>query len=232
MRFILAHLIGYIAVLGASVVCAQHVSDVPMLPTPIFARDSGELRPVRADVLRRELADRISGQAMTAARYSTIETPGLKAGGESTPEAAHTLPTVSDGGPTLLKLDDNSFARISQDYLPVMLDWFASFSASMNVDTEVLKQRGFDTGRVVRLMRALASISCQKKGGASARLSPAIGWCRMRMYAEWGEHQAGSTADFILVATDRGWAVVDPFSRSIRDLRAGDTRWGLMMVVM
>lgn len=122
------------------------------------------------------------------------------------------------GGPdTTLRVDDNRYVRLEHDYLPKLLDWhtelrknFAHIRKTDDSDLDTYTQRA---AHVMRVFMGLRTFRDAGYGDAAIML----GSVRIKLPIDWGAHAAGTTLDMIFVGTDRGYFLIDPVTRTLRE---------------
>lgn len=132
----------------------------------------------------------------------------------------------------VIDLADNKYAPLSHAFIPVLLDWFEALAASLDTTPAQMRAAGFRSNKVARLMRVFTAIRLHRDHGKDPGMEPAIGWCRILLQEDWGRCRAGETHSFVLVATEQGWFIIDPFTRRMRSLQKDDPRWVVEFVVL
>jgi hypothetical protein len=132
----------------------------------------------------------------------------------------------------VIHCDDGRYAVLEHTYLPVLLDWFEAMAASTGHTPAGLRDAGYRCNKVARLMRVFCSVRMHRDHDKDPGMAPAIGWCRILLQEDWGRCRKGETHTFVLVATEKGWFVLDPFTRRMRLLTKADPRWVVEFVVL
>lgn len=160
-----------------------------------------------------------------------LSATGTLAGPEENIGEPH--PVVVPGGVyPVLDLQDDAYAALNHDYLPVLMDWFETVLGHLGLSPAEARRDGYRANKVARLMRVFTEIRMHQASGDESRLSPAIGWCRVTLKEPWGNFAEDETHTFLLVATEEGWHVINPWTRDIRRLQNNDQRWFLELVVL
>ncbi len=201
---------------------------LPRMPSPEFTPSAAQGSLLGAEVIRRELSStlplRIDRTPPTARATAAPAAPSPTE--EMTPVAA-----IGRAYP-VLDLSDAHYAPLAHSFLPVLLDWFEAFAAGQGCTVDDLHARGLRANKVAHLMQAFTSIRMHRDRAPGLAAAPAIGWARVLLAEGWGRAKSGETHTFVVVATERGWFVIDPFTRYIRKLERDDHRWFVEFVVL
>lgn len=193
---------------------------LPRMPVVEFAEQAQD--GIAAAAVRAELERSLPpGQKLELSGPATAGASGVPA----TEAEIHT-PTPSaiiTGRFPVLDLSDERFGRIKFTFLPVLADWFESLAAALGHTPLELRDHGLLTNKVARLMAVFTTMRLDRQRGADRGYSPAIGWGRFHFNTTWGRCAAGSVHTLVVVGTDRGWMLFDPYTRRIRALRNEDT---------
>jgi hypothetical protein len=127
---------------------------------------------------------------------------------------------------------DEQYAPIQHAFVPVLLDWFEALASNLGYTPDSMLAAGFGSNKVARLMRVFTLVRMHRDPDQKIRVVPAIGWCRLLLQEDWGRCRAGETHTFVLVSTEKGWFVIDPFTRRMRALTRNDPRWIVEFVVL
>lgn len=210
---LLAALAGGATVRGAKL-------DLPRMPVVEFAEPQASGRD--AATIRAELERTLPPGARLVLSGPA---PASASGNSINSHDAHLPVPVSTitGRFPVLDLADERYGRIQFDFLPVLADWFEALAAALGQEPLALQERGLTTNKVARLMTVFVTLRLDRQRGADRGYAPAIGWGRFHFNAAWGRFTAGSVATLVVIGTDRGWVLLDPYTRRIRPLRTADT---------
>lgn len=189
--------------------------ELPVLPAPPLV-DSPE-KPLLADEARATLETSLPpGTKLALSGPPPATQAGARAapGGEPLPVAA-----ISGRYP-VIDFADSRYARVRHDFLPVLADWFEALLRSQGRTPEEARAHGLMTNKAARLMEVFALLSMHR--APAAKLVPAIGWGRFHLNVDWGRCLRGTTHTFVVVGTERGWFLLDPYTRRVRALQPGD----------
>ena len=205
---------------------------LPRMPSPQLVPEAVHDAPMSTyeiqQVIRRYLPDQVvlvrdvgspAGQAFPAAGADARS-------GEPQPVAA------SLGFHPVIDFMDEQYAPVQDAFVPVLLDWFEALTANLGYTPESMRAAGFGSNKVARLMRVFTLVRMHRDAERKIRVVPAIGWCRVLLREDWGRCRAGETHTFVLVSTEKGWFVIDPFTRRMRALTRNDPRWIVEFVVL
>lgn len=112
------------------------------------------------------------------------------------------------------RFDDKRYVRLEHDYLPKLLDWhhalrdqFAHIRKNSHVDARHYNERA------AHVIRVLLGLNMRRDAGFGDA-AVMIGSVRLKLPLDWLDEPAGTTLDFILVGTDRGYFLIDPVTRT------------------
>jgi len=208
-----------LATLGSSAQAAALA--VPRMPVVEFAEP--EARGRTSEAIRAEL-ERVlpEGQKLI---LSGPAPAGAASSAGSGLEVNQPVPTSTITGRfPVLDLADERYGRLKYEFLPVLVDWFEALAASLGEEPLALRERGLTTNKVARLMTVFVTLRLDRQRGADRGYAPAIGWGRFHFNETWGRCEAGSVHTLVVVGTDRGWVLLDPYTRRVRPLLPADTR--------
>jgi hypothetical protein len=141
------------------------------------------------------------------------------------PESHIPTPTSTITGRfPVLDLADERYGRIKFEFLPVLADWFDALAAAFGHETMELHAKGLSTNKAARLIATFVALRLDRQRGADRGYPPAIGWGRFHFNEAWGRCEAGSVHALMVIATDRGWVLFDPYTRRVRPLHTGDSQ--------
>ena len=224
----LRQLIVLIAVLAAceTVPVPEHTA-LPRMPLPQFS--PGPVRRLTVAEVRSELT-RLVTPAGPLRSVVAEQTPGSETAPPGRPNAGRAIPAPA--GRTVIELLDDAYTPLAHDALPVLLDWYEELTRALGVSMEESRARGLVASKVSRLLRVFVEWRVQRAPQLVGMGSPAIGWCRARLHEDWGGGRSGEVHEFLLVATECGWCVIDPYTRYERQLAPGSPYWTFELVVL
>jgi len=132
----------------------------------------------------------------------------------------------------VIDCSDNQYAQLRHEFIPILMDWFEALAASFELTPLQMREHGFRCNKVARLMRVFTSVRMHRDHGKDLGMAPAIGWCRILLQEDWGRCRKGESHTFVLIATEQGWFVLDPFTRRMRQLEQTDPRMVVQFVVL
>ncbi|AOS43649.1 hypothetical protein Verru16b_00701 [Lacunisphaera limnophila] len=207
---------------------------LPRMPSPEFVPSVSAGVPLSGAEIRIQLQSLLPAGTVLV-RDVEAPTAGTEAGTETGSEATrgepHTVAATLGRHP-VIDLADSHYAPLRQEFIPVLVDWFEALATSLDTTPAQMRAAGFRTNKVARLMRVFTAVRLHRDHGQDPGMEPAIGWCRILLQQDWGRCLQGETHTFVLVATDRGWFIIDPFTRRMQRLEKDDPRWLVEFVVI
>lgn len=204
---------------------------LPRLPSPHLARLEAAGPALSRDELRLALQALLPAGTVLVREEAAPGGPARDARAEQ-PRGEPELAVAKAGIRPVLDMADERYLPLSHDYIPVLADWFEALAASLELTPQEMRAHGFRSNKVARLLRVFTSIRVQRDRGPDPGAAPAIGWCRILLQEDWGRCRVGETHSFLLVGTERGWFVIDPFTRRMRPLAKDDPRWLVEFIVI
>jgi hypothetical protein len=203
---------------------------LPRMPTPQFAPAVSQGDGLTDAEVRAQLESVLPPG--TKLMFDPGPVPGSAQGGDAHAPAVPVPVAAALEAYPVIDFSDKEYAPLSSAYVPVMLDWFETLLADVGVSPEEARARGLLTNKVARLMRLFVGIRLTRDGKRSPGLAPAIGWCRIYLKEDWGRFRRGETQALVLLATEQGWHVVDPYTRRMRRLAAEGAPWVIEFIVL
>jgi hypothetical protein len=215
----------------AGVGSAAEVTHLPRMPSPAFTQRVVSGQPLTAQEVRIQLQSALpAGQVLV----QDVEPPAAQTHAEDSAlhrgEPHHV--SINFGWHPVIDLADDHYAPLRHEFIPVLVDWFEALAAAFQMSPEELRVHGYRCNKVARLMRVFTAIRMHRDHGRDPGMEPAIGWCRIRLQEDWGRCLKGESHSFVLVATELGWHVIDPFTRRMRKLETNDPRFFVEFVVL
>jgi len=140
---------------------------------------------------------------------------------------------ASVGRYPVIALSDHTYATVPHDFVPVLVDWFdVMVLQCMGLTYEQAGAAKLTTNKISRLMRVFMEVRMHRTEGTEAGLAPAIGWGQFYFNEDWGRYKKGGEYTVVVIATERGWIALDPYTRRTRPLLKNDPRWIMEFLVL
>lgn len=204
---------------------------LPRMPSPKLVPEAIHDAPMSTSEIRQQIQRYLPDQVVL---IQDVAPPGgPSSAGETEFHRGEPQPVAASlGMHPVIDFTDEQYAPLQHAFIPILLDWFEALAANLGYTPETMRAAGFRSNKVARLMRVFTLVRMHRDRDQRIRVVPAIGWCRILLQEDWGRCRTGETHSFVLVATERGWFVIDPFTRRMRALGRNDPRWVVEFVVL